>query len=99
MLRHQVIAQNVANVNTPGYHRLDVAFEDQLKEVMHAGGSPLKVQPRVVAGTGGTERPDGNNVDIDQEMGELTKNALLFNAFSQLLTSRIGQMRSAISGR
>ncbi len=27
-LRHRMISQNLANVNTPGYHQLDVSFED-----------------------------------------------------------------------
>ena len=47
---------------------------------------------------GGAERADGNNVDVDAELGRLQKNALLYNAYSQILASRIASMRSAISG-
>jgi flagellar basal-body rod protein FlgB len=98
-LRHRVIAQNVANVNTPGYRRLAVAFQDDLASALalQPGGPP--VRPRVVEAGGGPERVDGNNVDIDQEMNNLTKNALLYEAAAQILTSRIGLMRSAITGR
>ncbi len=36
-MRHQVIAQNVANVNTPGYHGLDVSFEDAFARQLRSG--------------------------------------------------------------
>ncbi len=97
-LRHQVLAQNVANVNTPGYHRLDVSFEGLLGG--QTGQTRLARQgPRVVDGSDAPERPDGNNVDIDAEMGRLNKNALLYNACAQMLMSKLATLRSAISGR
>ncbi len=99
-LRHRVIAQNVANVNTPGYHRLDVSFEDELARRIqqHKDSALADVKPSVVDGVGGPERADGNNVDIDAEMGQLNKNALLYNAYVQILSSKIAAMRSAITG-
>jgi flagellar basal-body rod protein FlgB len=100
-LRHKVVAQNVANVNTPGYHRLDVTFEDQLQKQLSrgSGGRPETVKPKVIEAQGGTVRADGNNVDIDEEMGNLSKIALLHNLLTQIQGSRTAQMRSAISGR
>lgn len=96
-LRHRVIAQNVANVNTPGYHRLEVTFEDELAKELHTpGGTAAKA--KVVEGDG-PERVDGNTVDIDREMGDLTKNGLLYQAATQILASRMASLRSAISGR
>jgi flagellar basal-body rod protein FlgB len=76
-LRHRVISQNIANVNTPGYHRLEVSFEDEMaKALAHpTGGVAPIVKPHVVVADG-PERVDGNTVDIDQEMGDLTRNAL-----------------------
>ena len=44
-------------------------------------------------------RQDGNNVDIDMELAKLTKNALKYQTFTQLLASKLGMYRSAISGR
>lgn len=100
-LRHQVIAQNVANVNTPGYRRLDVSFEESLNREMLASGdldnSPQKA--RIIEGASGPVREDGNNVDVDAEMGRLNKNTMLFNVYSQILATRISAMRSAITGR
>lgn len=99
-LRHRVIAQNVANVNTPGYHRLDVAFETALDQELRSGAADVaKLPASVVEVSGGATRDDGNNVDIDAEMGRLNKNTLLFNVYAQILASKMAAMRSAIAGR
>ena len=45
-----------------------------------------------------TNRADGNNVDLDKEYGELKRNALMFQAFSQLLASKMDTMRRAMQG-
>jgi flagellar basal-body rod protein FlgB len=100
-LRHRVIAQNIANVNTPGYRRLEVSFDEEVgramgKQVPGAGSSS---EPRVVEADSESERADGNNVGIDAEVGRLNKNTLLYNAYTQILASKIAAMRSAISGR
>jgi flagellar basal-body rod protein FlgB len=97
-LRHRVIAQNVANVNTPGYRRLEVAFEEDLARALASPEGAAGVKPRVVVGDG-PERVDGNTVDIDQEMNDLAKNALLYQAAAQIMTSRLASLRSAITGR
>lgn len=100
-LRHRVIAQNVANVNTPGYRRKEVRFEDDLARALDGapcGNPPRPVAPAVVD-VPSTERVDGNTVDIDKEMGDLGKNALLYQAAAQILASRLAALRSAVSGR
>lgn len=96
-LRHRVIAQNVANVNTPGYRRLAVSFGDDLARAMATPGA-TPPRPRVVV-EDGPERVDGNTVDIDREMNDLSKNALLYQAAAQIVTSRIASLRAAIAGR
>jgi flagellar basal-body rod protein FlgB len=99
--RHRVIAQNVANVNTPHYHQLDVDFEDAFARAVaqHNPAALTRVRPTVVENDTGPERADGNNVDIDFEMSRLTKNDLLYHAFTQILASRVSTQRSAISGQ
>jgi flagellar basal-body rod protein FlgB len=99
-LRHQVISQNVANVNTPGYHRMEVAFEQQFAEQLQQGKLDFNgIHPEVYEVEGLTERADGNNVDIDKEMGQLNKNALLYQTYGQVLASKLAMMRSAITGQ
>lgn len=99
-LRHQVIAQNLANVNTPGYHQLDVSFEEAFSRALGKKGEQgaLAIRPRVVEGEGNKPRQDGNTVDLDKEVGSLNKNSLLFSTVTQMLVSRINMMRSAITG-
>ena len=100
-LRQRILAQNIANVNTPQYQRLDVKFEDAFNRQIakQQEKSALAIAPRVIEAGGGPERTDGNDVDIDVELGRLTKNTLLMNAYTQILASRIAAHRSAIAGR
>jgi flagellar basal-body rod protein FlgB len=100
-VRHRVIAQNVANVNTPNYHQLDVNFEDAFARAVSRQdpAALLKSQPSVVENTTGPERADGNNVDIDFEMARLNKNTLLYRTFTQILASHVATQRSAIQGQ
>ena len=99
--RHDVIAHNVANVNTPGFQRQEVQFEDALAKALGGGNdqAALAIKPEVVSIEGGSTREDGNNVDIDLEMGRLNKNTLIYRVYTQILSVQLGQMRSAISGR
>jgi flagellar basal-body rod protein FlgB len=100
-MRQDVIAQNIANVNTPGYRTLGVNFEDALKSALtgESGTSPRQIVPEIVVGAGGLDRPDGNNVDIDLEIARMQKNAVFFKLYSQLVAHELAQHRSAISGR
>ena len=100
-LRHRVVAHNIANVNTPGYHELDVSFENAFARAVDRGNLDKALQVRAGVGTadGGPERADGNNVDIDFEMARLNKNTLLYRVYTQVLAGYIAQARSAVTGR
>lgn len=99
--RHQTISHNLANVNTPGYQRLNVAFEDALRTELQSmrPGEELRTQPEVYRQTDLPKRADGNNVDVDREMGELNRNQLMYQTYVQLLSTQIAQMRSAFTTR
>ena len=99
-LRQKTLGQNIANVNTPGYKRLDIAFEEQLaRQLIRSNELPVGLDPKVIHTQGLAERADGNNVDIDMEMGQLSKNSLLYQTYAQILTSKLSMMRSAITGQ
>jgi flagellar basal-body rod protein FlgB len=99
-LKHRVFSQNLANVNTPGYQRLKVDFDEALSQHLGAGdGGELALEPQVVADGSRSARADGNTVDIDLEIGELQRNALMYQTYSQILASQFGTMRRAISGQ
>jgi flagellar basal-body rod protein FlgB len=96
---HRVVSQNIANVNTPGYHTRELAFDDYIKRVRSGEtnqGFMDDMPVRFVEGL--NERVDGNNVDIDQQVGDLKKNALMFQSYSQLLAAKMATMRKAITG-
>ena len=99
-LRHRVIAQNVANVNTPGYRRMEVTFEAEMARALAApnGFANAHVKPQIIVADG-PERVDGNTVDIDREMNDLARNALLYEAAAQIVTNRIASLKAAVPGR
>lgn len=96
-IRHRVVSQNLANVNTPGYQRLKVNFEDELaKEILGGSEVELTREPEVVKDDSLPVRADGNNVDIDMEIGELQRNAVLYQTYAQLMATQFSTMRMAI---
>lgn len=98
-LRHLVISQNIANVNTPNYRRLDVTFESEVERQLAMGDDAVHLRPRVVETDDGPDRLDGNGVDIDNEVALLNRNTLMTAAATQVLAMKIAQLRSAIAGR
>ena len=100
-LRHKVLAQNVANVNTPGYQRLNVTFDEVLAQHMNRHGDQdvERLQPEVAEDRLAPARLDGNTVDIDHEMMRINKNTLLNNTYLQILSTKTAMMRRAIDGR
>ena len=91
-MRQEAISNNIANVNTPGYKRQDVAFEDSLQEaisnsryrstdekVANLSKADLRIRSYTDS-SGFSYRLDGNNVDIDTENAALARNQLKYNA-------------------
>lgn len=97
-VRHKIVSQNIANLNSPGYRSLDVRFDRSLES--EAGQSEAVVDSAVVEETDGLlTRENGNNVDLDRELGSLTKNSMEFETYSHLLVSKFSLLRSAITGQ
>jgi len=84
--RNTAISNNIANVDTPGYKRQDVAFESYLQRALAKDSRPSKetldkIKPKTVTDYSmNSYRLDGNNVDMDAEMGYLAENQLRYNA-------------------
>jgi flagellar basal-body rod protein FlgB len=103
-LRQRVLGQNIANVNTPGYERREVQFEKELgklltKDVIQIDRNELaKLNPTIVATENLTKRTDGNNVNLEMEITQLTKNEVLYQTFSQILATDMAMIRTAITG-
>lgn len=98
--RQQVIANNIANVNTPGFRRSDVSFESQLSSALNTDSVDAveSVSPITATDGSGAMRVDGNNVDIDRESTYLAQTQLQYAALSQMLSKRVHTLASVISG-
>ena len=97
-LRARVIANNVANQNTPGYTRKTVAFEELLQRSMEMGGDPRAVAPQVLEDHTTPARPDGNNVTLESELNAMRENRLLYEAYTTILYGQFELLRAGISG-
>lgn len=98
--RHSVLATNLANVETPGYRAQDVDFRNELRRAFQAAevGGTAPVDPHVIDDADVAPRADGNTVDLDVQMAELSDNAGRYIALTRILSKRLGLLRSAIEG-
>jgi flagellar basal-body rod protein FlgB len=104
LLRHEAIASNLANIETPNYKRLDVApaFESQLQAAMNSGNtaSIAGMQPQLSVDTSAVSgRADGNTVQLESEMLKLNQNTLENSVETQLVIESLTRMRMAVTGR
>ena len=112
-IRQKVIANNIANVDTPHFKRSDVDFETVFNSLF-AEKNLLNLKmtsPRHIPGllrAGGSVivtddklilRLDGNNVDIDREMTNAAENGYYHNMLVQAYSSQLGYLRSVITSR
>jgi len=99
--RHQVIAANLANIDTPGYRTRDLRpFAGEIEQAM-AGEEAFPEQsftPIAHEIRGLLERPDGNNVSVERESLLLAQNQLRFQVAVAFLKSEFHQISAAISG-
>lgn len=112
-LRQRVIADNIANINTPNFKKSTVEFESLLKKALgrapvelvtthprHFGGRPVlaELQPEVRVNGATSMRADGNNVDIDEEMVNLSANGIKYQAAARELSERYSLLSLVITG-
>ncbi|MFP4697240.1 MAG: flagellar basal body rod protein FlgB [Eubacteriales bacterium] len=104
-LRNQVISENIANVDTPGYKRKKVEFESMLNQALMSGKKIEEMDfasltPKVTIDKQNLQyRMDGNNVDIDTEMVDLTKNQLRYNTLIDQVKHDFSRVKMVISSR
>jgi flagellar basal-body rod protein FlgB len=103
VLRHEAIAANIANAETPGYRRVDLApdFSAKLQHALKRGAfGHGEVRPTLVEdSTARAVRPDGNNVEIEKELVALSRNNTEHQFLSQVVTGNLRSLRLAITGR
>lgn len=104
-LRNEVIANNMANVDTPGYKRQDVDFESQLRQALGntryksvdakvSAITSTELEARVYTDSAGfSYRLDGNNVDIDTESTELAANQIMYNGLMTSVNAEFANLK------
>jgi flagellar basal-body rod protein FlgB len=100
--RQEMLSNNLANVNTPGYKRLDVDFDGMLSKAVdaaNAGDSSAldALKPDVTTDASVAVRADGNSVDVDQEMAYLAENNIRYNALVQIAQKNLQSLTYVIS--
>ena len=107
-LRNQAIANNLANVNTPGYKRQDVTFESELRHALsHVDERTMdgkvynmdlkEITPKVYTDAASySYRLDGNNVDVDTENVYLAENQIKYNAIMDSVAKEFSILASVM---
>ncbi|MCG2621627.1 flagellar basal body protein [Arthrobacter sp. I2-34] len=92
-LRQRAIANNIANVNTPGYHAKRVAFEDALSRSIQLGdGHADATTARSLEPT----RTDGNNVNLDTETLSNVETVLRYQFAARAVEGQFTSVRTAM---
>lgn len=109
--KQKVISSNIANINTPNYKTKDLVFDDLLsnkldnslkmkqtnsKHISSIDNSLSNTNPKLVQVEGLEEQNDGNNVNLDTQMGEMSKNKILFDAIQSSIKRDSRLFRSVI---
>jgi flagellar basal-body rod protein FlgB len=108
--RNKAITSNIANAETPQYRAIDVSFGNELEKAFMESNEPsasrtnprhLDVagnsqQAKVLNDLSGATKPDGNNVDIDLQMGRLAHNSGEYANAARLIKRQLGLIRTAI---
>ncbi len=99
--RQQAIASNIANIETPGYRRIDVKFENLLAKALKTSGNVdlSEIEPESFHPENTPVKSNGNDVSLDMEVGELLKNSLRHTAYVRILNRRLQQIEQAINIR
>lgn len=105
--RNEVIVNNIANVDTPGYKRKDVQFESYLQSALMGDDSldrrVAEVNLNTLDATVYTDnisasyRLDGNNVDIDTESANLAENQIRYNALLDSMTQEFNRIKAVLA--
>ena len=111
MTKNKAIAQNIANVDTPGYKAKDVSFKAVFEDIQNNQVSSYKSDDRhydfsiLQQGDGGAyskdhlrARVNGNGVNMDAEQAKLAENTIYYNALIERVSSKYNTLNTVIKG-
>jgi flagellar basal-body rod protein FlgB len=91
-LRQKAIASNIANLETPGYRRVDVKFEEMLADALDNGTGKVdarQIEPEVYEPRNTPVKANGNDVSLELEIGQMVKNTLRHETLMRLLIKKV----------
>jgi flagellar basal-body rod protein FlgB len=97
--RQSVLANNLANANTPGFQRRDLDFQGALHDALTSGQDPSTLAFTPTVDTGAVLRADGNGVDVDTEAAGLAQNELQYESLVSVSSARLDILRYAMGIR
>jgi flagellar basal-body rod protein FlgB len=104
-LTQKVIAQNIANVDTPNYKAQELSFNQTLTNALSAEKTDprdfsfsTEDQGRIVTDNSTALQNNGNNVDIDKEMVNMAKNQLNYQAYTEAISRKLNQYNIVLGG-
>jgi flagellar basal-body rod protein FlgB len=95
--RQNAIANNIANIETPGFKARKVEFEDALHGAISKGESPDGIKPEIQNSLEPT-RLNGSNVNLDEETLSHIDTTMRYQLTLRALDSKYGMLRDAIKG-
>lgn len=99
-LRQRTIADNIANVDTPGFRATSVDFETSLRRAVENGEITDGSTNGVRAETSPTDTPvgaNGNNVDLRKETLAAVQSQYQYQILTRAVTDRFNIMRDSLS--
>ena len=97
--RQRVIADNVANIETPGFTAGRVDFESSLAAALSEGHDPLTTSSPIFSRSNDEAMPNGNNVRLDEEMLAGTETNLRYQLITNAMSDKFRLLRSVIRGQ
>jgi flagellar basal-body rod protein FlgB len=95
--RQNAIADNIANIETPGYRAKKVKFEEALNQAVADGDAPGSVSPAQLTSLEPT-RLNGSNVNLDQETLSQVDTSMRYQLAIRALDGKYSTLRSVIKG-
>jgi flagellar basal-body rod protein FlgB len=109
--RQQIVASNLANIDTPGFKTKDISFHATIQELLSENAvNPQTTHPEHIQGMlqvfppaqvfevqGLVSRADENNVDLDREMLKLSETSFAYSLITQIIRGKFGMIATSIN--
>lgn len=98
--RQQIIAANLANIDTPGYRSRELVFEETLVQTLDADGArsqAMSHDDQLVVADDETPDQDGNTVSLERQLAKMTSNNLRYRGLAEVLSRKLGMLKYAAS--